>query len=150
MIMKRNYKQMDINGKRFNVYQGEKDGFPLSIIADFNFDKISSKQNYPCFLWIRIEMKNIDSKRQPTKEEDILLNDFEDKIVEEILKSNDAYYIGRVTWNKDRRIYLYVANAESTDQVLQTLIRNPIRPLEYRIEKDEEWLKIKEIFTQGS
>ncbi|HEX9504003.1 MAG TPA: DUF695 domain-containing protein [Patescibacteria group bacterium] len=135
---------MNNNEKRFNVYKGEKDGLPVSIMADPNYQNYSLKQDYPWFLWIRIEMKDVDQQGQPSEKEDILLNDFEDRIENEIFKSSPTYFVGRVTWNKDRQIYLYTSDAKSANAVLEKIAENPTRPFEYKIEKDPEWEKVKE------
>src|SRR4029078_6322844 len=118
--------------KRFHVYTGEKEGLPVSISADPDFKMYHSKQDYPWYLWIRIEMKDVDQQGQPSEQENITLNDFEDKIEEEISKSSPTYFIGRSTWNKERQLYFYTVDAKAASEILDKIIATPVRPMEYK------------------
>ena len=52
-----------------------------------------------------------------------MLNQLEDNIESKIKGRTGAYFVGRVTWNKDRTLYFYVEDAEVVNEIKSFEIR---------------------------
>lgn len=132
----------------FSVFKGNKDDLPVTCILDESSKNYAGKSSLPWYVEIIIFIRDPDSDGQPFKGEEMVLNHFEDEIEKIIQESTNVKFIGRVTWNGYRNLYYYVQDGKKVNQSLSKILEgeNEVRPFQYKIEKDENWNKVNEIF----
>ena len=123
-----------------------------TVMLDIGLRDYSRKENLPWMVVIDIDVVGDDNSGFPDQNEARILNNFEDSITSKIRSVSDSVFLGRMTIPQSRRLYYYVFNPSSVNEVLQTVIdsREYAKEFEYKIEKDADWDEASRLFTMAN
>lgn len=129
------------------VFQGTfADGSPLFGSFDAKYKNFGDKQSFPWVLEIVIRAADVSDDGLPTVEENVVLNDFEDSIVEMLSQSTAILFFGHITGAGARLAYCYLASPNPAYDILTKFCAGkPMRELRFEIDRDPEWLRIADI-----
>ncbi len=122
------------------------DGYKIMVV-NTSLKDYEYKNLFSWSLWINIDIQNKIEFGLPTKNENEILNEIEEKL-KSILKNNSLFhFIGRITHNGNRDIYFYLDNPILVHKELEDLTYSDSLPreFEYVIEEDRDW-SFSEIF----
>jgi len=117
-------------------------GLPVVAIVNSTILKWNAKASHPWVVIVEIKYKSNKARNgMPDPETSELLNEIEDKIVDQ-LKVEDGYlYVGRQTANSVREIYFACKDFRKPSKVIYQLKNNysKIIPIDCIIAKDKYW-----------
>ncbi|MCQ2256884.1 MAG: DUF695 domain-containing protein [Bacteroidaceae bacterium] len=134
--------------EQFSVFGCTLDDKPAVVVANSSLRKFKSKNVFGWTCSLVIDFKETAENNMPTKEEfDFVLNYFEqlDSVIRGDKNHPNALFLARVTWNGTFEAIWQVNNPEIVSQYLQSIIDDKTYPreMDYRIEKDSKWKKVK-------
>lgn len=130
------------NEKRFDVFQGQKDGIPMTAIINKHYRQIPGRDMFPWFVWISLPLHQSGHEVDTSASES-----FVNKIEMELSRETDIIYVGELTWNGSREYFYYAANGAYADNALKNLVATPAGGLgfQYEIRKDSDWSSVAEM-----
>lgn len=134
--------------KKYGVIEGVKDGKKWVGNVNLLFSSFISKEKLPWLVTIKIHLPMTDNNGLPTNNEANVLNEFEDELLALMQQKIDLLYIGRISWNGIREVFLQVSSAEVLNDLLSEYIKTERYPreFEYEIKNDPEWKNVQQIF----
>jgi hypothetical protein len=128
----------------FSVIEFRQNNLPGIGVINSSLVAFEPKAVFAWHLSIMIQFKGLIENGMPSQAERDVVDPFGDEIVRRIKGSDptkpNALLLGRITWNATREILFRVYDPEEANKYLTTLVEgNCCRPLDYRMEADEEW-----------
>ena len=116
-------------------------GYPKIKIVNNGLKQQVNKAEFPWSLSIVIELDEPETDGSPTREEDEYLNQFQEFVEEKLSTIGDYRFVGRLTWNDERRIEYYIADPTIIERFLTAMIdaKKITNNMTFDIEKDETW-----------
>lgn len=125
---------MNPNKENFSVVTTEtSDG--KQMVGMFDMNASTPDENLPICVWVKIPLKQPDQNGLSTDSEAEELNNIEDQL--ESLTS--GRFVGRITFDGMREIYLYVKNAELAQTALDNFRGKSSYEFESEIKEDPQW-----------
>lgn len=105
------------------------------MVGMFDRDAMTPDKNLPISVWVKILLKEPDQNGLSTDSEAEKLNKIEDEI-ESLISGR---FVGRVTFEGAREIYLYVRDATAASASLDNFRNTSSYEFEFEIKEDPEW-----------
>ena len=130
----------------YKLYQGEKDGVPWFLILTEGYLQKKYSTSLPWFMRLSIDFTPSENG-SISEQESRVLDGVEDGLKEKIRVADEAYFAGRFTHNGKRDLFFYLNDPKKVSVMLEQVVQedSQTREFEYRIEKDSDWAKVKEI-----
>jgi hypothetical protein len=126
---------MNPNKENFSVVTTEtSDG--KQMVGMFDMNASTPDENLPVSVWVKIHLKQQDQNGLSTDSEAEELNNIEDQL--ESLTS--GRFVGRITFDGMREIYLYTKNAELAQSALDDFRKTGSYEFESEIKDDPQWV----------
>lgn len=118
-----------------------KNGNMMVAVMNTTLLKWDSIASHPWIACIEIENNGQDSKGMPDKMEINLMNEFEDKLSEQLKDADGYLYIGRKTGDNERIIYFACKEFRKLSKVIDTVMEKykDKWKIAYSIYKDKYW-----------
>lgn len=130
--------------ENFSIFKFTTDEGLAFATIDAGYDNYPNKKYYPWYATVLLKIHDKNDNGHPTNEEAGILNDLEDRITHFLSETQVVHKIGRVTRNGERDILYYLGNPDLNQNQLKTFFDsiNAIRPINFKIEKDEKWKNV--------
>jgi hypothetical protein len=78
----------------------------------------------------------------PTKDEQQVLGKLGEELSTNLKANGNGLFVASGTWNGERQLLYRIRDPEVANRYLTDVVANPspVRPIEYRMEKDEAWV----------
>jgi len=106
----------------FSVIQAKRDGLDAVIIIDTALRPDLLGQSFPWLLIITLPILRPNSSGLCDQAESDRLSDIEDQLLDS-LDPNHYRYMGRMTWNKERDVFIYVDDPDNALEGIQSQLR---------------------------
>jgi Family of unknown function (DUF695) len=135
-------------GEEFAILEAEFDDLPWFASINMAYKNYNNKTSAIWHLHIEIDMQDVTDAGLPTDKEAAILNPFEGELLQKIDAVVSNHYIGRVTYNGTRELFIYLDDPESANNLLQELVNTPpyVRQFGYSMVEDPEWEEINVFF----
>ena len=112
---------------------------PAVIMVDIGISKHVPLADLNKLTWLWVHIPAPDEEGFPTEEEDIKLNEIEDRMTE-ALEGTDSRYVGRITSDGRREFYFYGQNTADFHATVATVMQSfPDYQIEIDEADDAEW-----------
>src|SRR5262245_21446853 len=102
----------------FSVIQAKRDSLDAIIIIDTALNPDHLGQSFPWLLIITLPILRPNSVGLCDRAESDRLSDIEDQLLDS-LDPNHYRYMGRMTWNKQRQVFVYVDDPDNALERIQ-------------------------------
>ncbi len=136
---------MNNKEKKFSIFQGEKDGYPVYITVDTTCKDLKNKSDYPWFLNIIIPLINPMANGLANDNDMKELDKFENDLEKLLVKETPFLFIGRITYKGQRELMYYASNGKKAFEILGALIKKErIRNFKFTCREDRDWKEVKD------
>jgi uncharacterized protein (TIGR01619 family) len=126
--------------EEWSSYFTNVDHKPASIALDLGFKNIAPLSQKSNSLWISIDMKNPTQDGFSSHEESELLWEIEDKLVDTLEEKYQSVFVGRLTSNGERALYLYINEDKQYDATIAKVMESyPSYVYRHDMKKDPKW-----------
>lgn len=139
-----NQYQVLIPDEHYVLAEFERDQLPAIATVNSALVDFEPKTVFDWHLSIIIDYAHLADQGMPTREENEVVNAFEDQLAA-LIKADktkpNALFLARITWNKTRQLLWRVNSPKDADRVLKQLIESKQSPraFDYHMVHDEKW-----------
>jgi len=135
--------------EQFAVMKSEIDGRPIIVLVNTALRDRTAQENFPFFVSIGTTIENPNEFGLPSNEEAERLNIWEDEIEANIHALTQYAFVGRVTFNAQRELLIYVSSKGALVKKLEEIVRSgACRPFGFNVQDDPNWEAVQPYFEK--
>jgi hypothetical protein len=125
----------------YTLFRTSRDDLPAVVVVNAALREFANRDVFPWHLSVIIEPIELADHGMPSKNESRVLDAVGDVIDDVVLKTRNAIFLARETWNGQRQLLYRVNDPDVAAGVLQSLIDRggQGREWEFRMEEDFAW-----------
>lgn len=125
----------------YSLFDTSRDGLPAVVVVNAALREFGHRDVFPWYLSVIIDALELANQGMPTRGEYLILDAVGDVIDDTVLKTRNAVFLARETWNGQRQLVYRVNDPEVAAGALQGIIDRggQKREWEFQMESDLEW-----------
>jgi hypothetical protein len=125
----------------YSLFDTSRDGLPAVVVVNAVLREFGHRDVFPWHLSVIIDALELADHGMPTRDEYLILDALGDLIDDAVLKTRNAMFLARETWNGRRQLLYRVNDPEVAVAELQGLLDRGghKREWEFRMEDDLGW-----------